>query len=128
MMRNSLLALAAGASMAFASPALADPNGSTFADYSGPDLATKIHASQDPILVAPNEGAIVYGNTSTSAGHNVAFSGFSSYNATTGTGTATDISITGGAGFAQINDLDFDNQNAATQNLYAVIFNPDPTF
>jgi hypothetical protein len=127
-MRRLLMTALATAAIGLATPAIADPNGSTFADYNGPDLTTAIHASADDPSVAPNEGPTVYGSTVIGSGHDVAFSGYSSYDPTTGTGTATDLSITGGSGFAQVNDLDFDSKVASTQDLFAVIMNPDPAF
>lgn len=125
-MRRVLMTAIAATAIGLATPALADPNGSTFADYSGPDLSIAIHASHDAGWA--DTGPTVYGSTQVNTGHDVAFSGFTAYNAGTGTGTATDISITGGSGFAQVNDLDFDSKVAATQNLFDVIMDPDPAF
>ena len=125
-MRRVLMAAIAATAIGLASPALADPNGSTFADYNGPDLSIAIHASHDAGWA--DTGPTVYGSTQVNTGHDVVFSGFSAYDAGTGTGTATDIGITGGSGFAQVNDLDFDSKVDSTQNLFALIMDPDPAF
>src|SRR5690349_21266550 len=130
-MRRVLTSLLAVAAIATATPALAAP--AVFADESGPDLNTKIYASHDDPSVAPNTGNIVYGNTSTGAGHDTAFYGYSFYNpganSGTGSGTATSISITDGGGFAQVFDTDFENnqnKDQSVNNLYALIFDPNP--
>lgn len=123
-MRRALMTALASATLGMATPAFA---GITFTQYNGPDLTTAIHASSDPTNVAPNVGNTVYGNTSVHAGHDTSFQGFSYYNTTTDTGTSTSISITGGSGFAQINDTDFDSKVPSTQNLFAIIMTP-PAF
>jgi hypothetical protein len=76
----------------------------------------------------------VYGNTSNGAGHNVEFSGYKSFNTTTlTTGTATDLKITGGNGFAQVADADGvnptgNNPTPVQNDLFAIIMNPVPDF
>jgi hypothetical protein len=120
------MAALAATAIGLASPALADPQGSTFADYNGPDLTVAIHASHDAGWA--DTGPTVYGSTQVNTGHDVAFSGYTSFNTGTGTGTATNISITGGSGFAQVNDADFDSKVDSTQNLFDVIMDPDPAF
>jgi len=121
-MRRVITAALASASLGLATPALA---GITLADYNGPDLTTAIHAAHDG---HPTEATTVYGSTQINVGHDVTFTGYSSYNVGAGTGTETNIDITDGAGFAQINDADFDSKDASTQNLFDVVMDaPDFT-
>jgi hypothetical protein len=138
-MRRVLMTALAVASMAVATPAFAT---ATLHDQNGPDLNTKIYASHDDPSVAPNVGSstnnwTVYGNTSTGAGHNVSFQGFSSYDPTAnsgaGSGTGTSISITDGGGFAQVFDTDYvaptgQNPNPTQDNVMAIIMDPTPAF
>ena len=123
------------ASMAIATPAFAT---ATLNDQNGPDLNTKIYASHDDASVAPTVGTstnnwTVYGNTSTSAGHDTSFQGFSSYNTMTQTGTGTSISITDGGGFAQVFDTNYvsptgQNPNPPENDVAAIIMDPTPAF
>jgi len=129
-MRRVFMTALAVAAMASAAPALAT---ATLHDQNGPDLNTKIYASHDSPVVAPNVGTTVYGNTSTGAGHDVSFSGFSSFNVNTNTGTGTSISITDGGGFAQVFDTDYtaptgQNPNPSTNDVYDIIMDPTPAF
>ena len=124
-MRRLFTTALAVAAIASASPALAT---ATLHDQNGPDLNTHIYASKDDPSVAPNVGTLVYGNTSTGAGHDVAFYGYSSYNTVAGTGTGTSISITGGGGFAQIFDTNYSSQDTANNDLFALIMDPVPAF
>jgi PEP-CTERM motif-containing protein len=124
-MRRAIIATLASASLGIAAPALA---GVTLSDYNGPDLNTKIYAAHDG---HPTEDTTVYGSTQVNVGHDVTFTGYSSYtvdNSGVGSGSLTNIDITDGSGFAQINDADFSNQDPSTQNLYALIMDPTPAF
>lgn len=128
-MRRVLTLALASATAGLATPVLAVPL--PLAQQTGPDLSTKIYASGDQGIATV--GSTVYGNTSPQAGHNVMFTGYSSYNAALGTGTTTTINITGGNGFAQIADNDWvnptgQNKNPPQDNLYDVIMNPDQNF
>jgi hypothetical protein len=123
-MRRALMTALASAALGMATPAFA---GITFTQYNGPNLTTFIHASPDNHTVAPDVGDTVYGNTNVHSGHDTTFQGFSYYNTSTDTGTATSISITGGTGFAQINDTDFNSKIPSTQNLFDIIMTP-PAF
>jgi hypothetical protein len=94
---------------------------------------TFIHASKDPVNVAPNSGQPVYGNTNTISGHDVKFYGYTNYNfadslATNNSNYGTSIDITDGGGFAQINDTDYNPKGGATNNLFAVLMDPDLAF
>jgi hypothetical protein len=112
------------AAIGFATPALANI---PLHQQTGPDLTTKIYASGDAGVATV--GPTVYGNTSPGAGHNVQFSGYSSFSVVTNSGTGTDINITGGNGFAQIADNTFDQANTNGQdNLFYLIMNPDDPF
>lgn len=120
-MRHLLMTALAATAMASATPAFA---AATIVDQNGPDLDIRIHASQDDESVAPNVGTVVYANAgdANSAGHNTQFSGYTSFDSTTGTfGSATTVDIKEGGGFAQLNDHDFSSQDAATQDLFAVV-------
>ncbi len=113
--------LATAAALSFATTASAT---ATIVDQTGPDLAIRFYASQDPVAVAPNVGPVVYANAgpANAAGHNTEWSGFTSYNPITGVfGSSTVIDINTGGGFAQLHDHDFANNNLATQDLYAVV-------
>jgi PEP-CTERM motif len=95
----------------------------------GPDLDTKIFASGDSGVATV--GTTVYGNTSNGAGHNVVFSGYTSFSVSGGVatyGTPTSISITGGNGFAQVADSDFTAQMSSSDDLFALVMNPTPDF
>lgn len=117
-MRRALMVAIAATAIGLATPALADPNGATFADYNGPDLTTAIHASGSN---STNDAGTVYGSTTWPVGQDTPFSGYSSFDPTTGTGTSTNIHITGGSGFASITDAN------STADLYALIMDP-PAF
>lgn len=129
-MRRVLITALASATLGLAGPALATPLPLT--QQTGPDLDTKIYASGDNGFATT--GTTVYGNTSPGAGHNVQFTGYSYYDpGNPATATTTDISITGGNGFAQVADADWANPTGkdptpAADNLMAVIMNPDPNF
>lgn len=122
----TIVAFALYATSAFATTA-------PLAQKTGPDLSTKIFASGDAGFATLNV-PLVYGNTSPQAGHNVQFSGYTGFNGTTLTlGSATNISITGGNGFAQIADANYTNPSVknpspSTNDLFALLFNPDPNF
>jgi hypothetical protein len=129
-MRRVLITALASATLGLAGPALATPL--PLAQQTGPDLDTKIYASGDNGIATT--GTTVYGNTSPGAGHNVQFSGYSYYNpGDPSTAVGTNISITGGNGFAQVADSDWvnptgGNPTPSQDNLMAVIMNPDPNF
>lgn len=123
-----MTALAATAMFA-ASPAFAAIQ---LVQQTGPDLDTKIYASGDAGFATT--GGTVFGNTSPQAGHNVTFSGFTGFDTNTMSTTGpTDISITGGNGFAQIADANGMNPTGQTPNpvendLFALLMNPEPNF
>ena len=99
-MRRVLMTAVAAAAMFSASSAFA---GVVLNQQTGPDLDTKIYASGDAGLATTSTLAQpqVYGNTSPGAGHDVQFFGYTGFNTSTLTlGSATNITITGGNGFA----------------------------
>jgi hypothetical protein len=130
MRRVLMAALAATATIALASPASAAV---TLVQQTGPDLDVKIYASGDAGFATLNQ-PLVYGNTSPQAGHNVTFQGYTSFDTNTLTlGSGTNISITGGNGFAQVADANFvnptgQNPNPVEDNLFALVMNPVPDF
>jgi hypothetical protein len=119
----------AAATLASATPAF----GAATLNYDNTNQNTFIHASKDDTSVAPNVGQLVYGNTNTISGHDVAYYGFTTYDLAqnqtyNNTNYGTSISITDGGGFAQIFDTDFSSQGGPTNNLYAVLMDPTPLF
>ena len=123
-MRRVLMTALASAAIGIAAPAIAGP---TLVQETGPDLTTKIYASGDNGIATV--GTTVYGNTSNGAGHDTPFTGYSSFNPVTNVGTTTTIDITGGNGFAQVEDNSFDQQNTGGQDdLFFLIMNPVPSF
>ena len=115
------------ATVSISTPAFANPNGATFADYNGPDLTTAIHASGSNNT---NDAFTVYGSTTWPVGQDTPFTGYSSVSVNGSgvlTGTNTNIHITGGSGFAAISDADFNSQVLSTQNLFGLIMDP-PAF
>ena len=123
-MRRVLMTALASAAIGIAAPAIAGP---TLVQETGPDLTTKIYASSDNGIATV--GTTVYGNTSNGAGHDTPFTGYSSFNPVTNVGTTTTIDITGGNGFAQVEDNSFDQQNTGGQDdLFFLIMNPVPSF
>ena len=99
----------------------------------GPDLDTKIYAAHDG---AADVGSTVYGTTVLNSGHDVAFTGYSSFNLAPGannSGNTTTIDITGGSGFAQVADHNWvnptgPNPNPTQDDLFFLLFDPTPTF
>ena len=123
-MRRVLMTALASAAIGIAAPAIAGP---TLVQETGPDLTTKIYASGDNGIATV--GTTVYGNTSNGAGHDTPFTGYSSFNPVTNVGTTTTIDITGGNGFAQVEDNSFDQQNTGGEDdLFFLIMNPVPSF
>ncbi|MFL6759399.1 PEPxxWA-CTERM sorting domain-containing protein [Sphingomonas sp.] len=134
-MRRVLMTALAAATMLTAVPAFAVP---TLVQQTGPDLNVKIYASGDAGFLTTSNPAgstqdqSVYGNTSPGAGHNVSFTGYTSFNGTT-LGTGTSINITGGNGFAQIADANGvnptgQNPTPSENDLFALVMNPAPDF
>jgi hypothetical protein len=122
-MRRVLMTALASAAIGIAAPAIAGP---TLVQQTGPDLDTKIYAAHDG---SADVGTTVYGTTVLNVGHDTAFSGYSSFNPVTNTGTGTTIDITGGSGFAQVADHTFDQQNTGGQDdLFFLIMDPTPAF
>jgi hypothetical protein len=116
-MRRVLKIALAGAAIGLTSPASAAV---LFQDYSGPDLATTIHAGSSPV----DTGVTVYGSTTIApTGNDVAFTGIRADDA-----TATSIHITGGSGFASITDADYDSKVPSTADLYELIMDPTQDF
>jgi PEP-CTERM motif len=112
--------------MGLASPALA---AIPLHQQTGPDLTTKIYSSGDSGI--SSTGPTVYGNTSTGAGHDVQFTGYSSFSVGTNSGTTTNIQVSSPTsnGFAQISDATFDQANTNNQDdLFYLVMNPDPAF
>jgi len=123
-MRRALMTALAATAMFSAAPALA--SNLPLNQQTGPDLNTKIFASGDAGVATV--GTTVFGNTSNGAGHNVAFTGYQSFNGTT-FGALTTIQITGGNGFAQVADNDFTQANATgNDDLKALVMDPTPDF
>jgi len=128
-MRRVLMAAAATATLAFATPAFAAAE----INPGNTNQNTFIYASHDDPSVAPNVGQLVYGNTSTGAGHDVKFYGFTNYDlaqslAANIASYGTSISITTGGGFAQVFDTDYNPQGGPTNNVYNIIMDPDALF
>ena len=124
MMRRILMTAVASAAIGIATPAIAGP---TLVQQTGPDLTTKIYASGDNGVATV--GTTVFGNTSNGAGHDTPFTGYTTFNTATNVGTTTTIDITGGNGFAQVEDNSFDQQNTGGQDdLFYLIMNPTPAF
>jgi hypothetical protein len=122
-MRRVLMAALASAAIGLATPAAASVN---LQQQTGPDLTTKIYATHDG---SADVGSTVFGTTTLNSGHDVAFSGYSTYNPTTNIGISTTIDITGGSGFAQIADHDFTQQNrTGNDDFFFVIMDPAPAF
>ena len=122
-MRRVLITALASAAIGLATPAIAGP---TLVQQTGPDLDTKIYAAHDG---SADVGSTVYGTTVLNVGHDTAFTGYSSFNPATGTGTTTTIDITGGSGFAQVEDNSFDQNNTGGQDdLFQLIMDPTPSF
>ena len=123
-MRRVLMTALASAAIGIAAPAIAGP---TLVQQTGPDLDTKIYASGDNGIATV--GTTVYGNTSNGAGHDTPFTGYTTFNPVTNTGTLTTIDITGGNGFAQVEDNSFSQQNTnGEDDLFFLIMNPTPAF
>lgn len=131
-MRRVLGTAFAGAAIASAALALATPAlaAVTVVQQTGPDLDTKIYAAHDN---SADVGATVFGTTVLNSGHDVQFTGYSSFNTGTNTGTTTTIDITGGSGFAQVADHDYvnptgQNKNPPENDLFQLVFDPTPDF
>jgi hypothetical protein len=110
-MQRALTIALASAAIAFAAPASAAV---TVTTTNGTPLDYAIHASQTD---DQNNQTEVFGTIQQGGqGADVSFVG------------DTNIHITDGGGYAQINDSDFDSKDASTQDWFSLIINPDIDF
>ena len=125
-MRRVLMTALASAAIGIAAPALAGP---TLQQQTGPDLSTKIYGTNDSGFATT--GTTVYGSTDSNTGHDVLFTGYSTFNPTLNSGTTTSIDIT--PGFAQVEDSNWvnptgNNPNPSQDDLYYLLMDPAPGF